>query len=203
MNCNEARNRLLEVADGLLPEAVRPSVEEHMAGCAACRAELEELRRASGALRQAACELAPQGAYLTPERLGRLMAAHEQLAAAQEPRIFKLLTYRRFVAAAAAAAIIVSVGAIAVNLLLMRQPAEKEGPVADSLPAPSYVPVVWAATGQGEPVSVIRSIPVSAETWSSWEEPARGPHLLRTDSPGIRIPVDHAFYDPEESSRWW
>jgi anti-sigma factor RsiW len=196
VNCTEARDRLLEAAEGCLAGQELHSVEEHLARCEACRAEFEELRTASCALRDAVPELAPAQSYLTPDRRRRLMAAY-----AEGPKLFRLVTYRRFIALAAAAAILISAGAIVLNLGRPWHHRQDKTPVAVQLP--QYLPVVLAAAGQGEPVSVFRSIPVSTEAGSAWDEPARGGRIVRADSAGVRIPVDHAYYDPEESSLWW
>jgi anti-sigma factor RsiW len=173
------------------------ALEEHLGRCEACRAEFEELRTASCALRDAVGKLAPPVSYLTPDRRRRLMAAY-----AEGPKLFRLVTYQRFVAVAAAAAIVISAGFISLNLGRMWRHRQIESPVAvPSLVSP-YVPVMLTAAGQGEPVNVVRSIPVSTESWRLADEPV-GARVVRTDSAGVRIPVDHAFYDPEESSRWW
>lgn len=44
MNCDDLEPLVLEWADGSLPEAERPSVERHLAGCAECRALASEWR---------------------------------------------------------------------------------------------------------------------------------------------------------------
>lgn len=54
MTCDEARARLSWVLDGEAPE-----IEPHLAECAACRAELERLRKADALLAQAAERFAP------------------------------------------------------------------------------------------------------------------------------------------------
>jgi hypothetical protein len=45
MKCEEARERLDDYVDGALPEAEFQEVELHVAGCPACRAEEEALRK--------------------------------------------------------------------------------------------------------------------------------------------------------------
>jgi anti-sigma factor RsiW len=198
VNCAEAKDRFLEAAEGDLKGDGRGALEEHLVVCEACRTEFDELGKAVGALREAVGGLAPVRRYLTAERRERLMAAY-----ADEPKLFRLITYRRFIAAAAAVAIVVSGAVIATSVARMTRSRPKELPVAAGPVAAPYVPVILAATGQGGPVNVIRSIPVGTEAWSQWDEPARGARIVRTDSAGVRIPVDHAFYDPEESSHWW
>jgi hypothetical protein len=205
VDCDKARDLLLEAADGELPDAVRRSLQTHLAVCNACRTTFEQTEKAVAALRQAASELAHEQPHLTPQRRKRLLVAYEQRQAEhfQEAKLFRLVTYRRFVAAAAAAAILVSAGFIASSLVRMARPVEQE-PVIAGGPVPAgYVPVVMAASGQGEPVSIIRRIAVAGEAWPLGDEPAGGARLVRSDSAGVMVPVDHAFYDPEESSHWW
>lgn len=50
-NWDERREQLSALLDGALPAAERAQLEAHLAGCAACRAELESLRRMSALLR--------------------------------------------------------------------------------------------------------------------------------------------------------
>jgi len=45
MKCNEAIERFSEYLDGALPQGERAAVEAHVGRCAACRAELDALRR--------------------------------------------------------------------------------------------------------------------------------------------------------------
>jgi len=205
VDCAEARDRLVEAVETELSGEGRRSLEEHLAQCGACRAEFRDLQKASSTLRGAVQELAPAQTYLTGERLASLMASYGRLTAdyRQERRIFSLLTYRRFVAAAAAAAILVSAAFIAASFVRMRRLQRAEPVVrGEAVPSP-YVRVVVAAMGQGEPVNVVRSIPVGPTAWPLGEQPARGAQLVRAESLGVRVPVDHAFYDPEESSQWW
>ena len=200
MNCADARGKLLDALDGLLAGEDLGALNEHLRACPTCRAEFEGLERASAALQESVAELAPEERYLTAERWGRLMAAYSE-----GPKLFKLITYRRFVPIAAAAAILISAVTIAVNIAWMRRSAGERRPetVAVRPEAPGYVPVVLAASGHGEPLNVVRSIPVGLEAWPLGDEGAQGARLVRTDTAGVRVPVDNALYDPEESSRWW
>ena len=52
MNCEEVRMAAMALADGETPPLSRTAIEEHLAGCADCRRELEELQ-AFGRLWQA------------------------------------------------------------------------------------------------------------------------------------------------------
>jgi len=198
MDCMEARELLVDAAEDALPRPQREALDSHLGACAACRTQYELLSAGAASLRAALSELAPAEVYLTARRRKRLLEA------AQAPKLFRLLTYRQFVGAAAAAAILVSAVFIGLDVARMRsEPAvtrPAQPPVAQAL-AP-YVPVVLAAAGQGGPI-LVRNVSMEAEAPLVWEE--TGPGLLRVtaDSPGLRVPVHHAFYDPDEASRWW
>ena len=198
MDCTETKDWLLEAAEGRLAVAEAQALDRHLARCEACRAELGALRRAVEALRAAIPELAPQETYLTAERLNGLMEGH-----GRHTRIFRLVSYRQFVAAAAVAAIVVSTAFITWNLRQETAP-PIDGPsiVAGPLPSP-YVPVVMATTGHGDPTSVVGSLPASIGVRPIPQRTDPPLRLVRTDSPGLIVPVDHVLYDPAESSRWW
>lgn len=66
MDCRDCEAKLSWYLDGEAPE-----LEEHLAGCAACRGKLEELRRADGLLAQAAGRLHAQAAGGAPVRIPR------------------------------------------------------------------------------------------------------------------------------------
>ncbi|MCC6740724.1 MAG: zf-HC2 domain-containing protein, partial [Planctomycetia bacterium] len=61
MNCIAIIERLGEHLDGALPEPEAAEVEGHLASCAACRAELEDLRRALAAVKAVPPVRAPRG----------------------------------------------------------------------------------------------------------------------------------------------
>jgi len=50
MNCDQVREKLIDLVYGELAGPEAAAVEEHLRGCAACRAELARLRRARAAL---------------------------------------------------------------------------------------------------------------------------------------------------------
>ena len=50
MHCEDVRDKLEELVDGLLPPEARPAVEEHVTACATCAASLRELRALVGVL---------------------------------------------------------------------------------------------------------------------------------------------------------
>jgi anti-sigma factor RsiW len=197
VNCNEVTEKLLDAAEGVLGADERSAVDAHLAQCPACRAELAQLTTGLHGLRMHMAALAPRERYLTPARRARVMGS-------DGPRIFRLATYRQFVGAAAAAAILVSVAFIAAHLLGVRDARRlQEGPAVAAQPEPPvhYVPVMVAAPGQGQPINVAYAAQAAAAP-----APRTGPvaaSALRTDSPGVTVPVNHAFYDPEESSHWW
>ena len=45
MNCDQVREKLIDLVYGELAGPEAAAVEEHLRGCAACRAELARLRR--------------------------------------------------------------------------------------------------------------------------------------------------------------
>lgn len=199
MDCAEAQPKLLDSAEGELSEQEQSLLAEHLAGCSQCRAEFQRLRTAAAAVCQATDDLAPLESYLTAERLDRLMAAY-----AHGRKTIRLITYRGLVAAAAVAVILVSGAFIAQSLVSMFRAAEPMGPgpiIAAGRSFPPAIPVVLAFTSQDEPMRVIRSLTVQGEGQPVWE--GRPVRFVGTNSAGLRVPVNHVFYDPEESSHWW
>ena len=203
MDCTDARELLLEAAEERRP-LTGPALD-HVGSSEACEAEYAALKRAVDAVRDALPVLAPQVQYLTAERLARLMDAH-----ARHTRIFRLVTYRQFVAAAAVVAIVVSTAFIAWNLGQARSaagldepPAVLAGLAGARLPDP-YMPVVAATAAVGDLVTLVGSLPASVSAEPATQRRADSMiQLVHTDSIGISVPVDHFLYDPEESSRWW
>jgi len=201
MDCKEARAKLLDVVEAELPWDEEAMVREHLACCPDCREEFERLDRGASFLSEAVGVLAPARPYRTAERIERLMSARES---ARRP--VRLMTWRRFVACSAAAAILVSAGFLVGDVRRMLAPPQDDAVTLmaqyDWQPS-ANVPVVLAATGHGEPIREIRpyveaatgDVPGGALRWR--------PKLVSLDSPGFRVPVDHAFYDPLESSYWW
>ncbi|MBI5367760.1 MAG: zf-HC2 domain-containing protein, partial [Planctomycetes bacterium] len=55
MACSDLGHLLSKLVDGELAPAERARVEEHLAGCAPCRAELEVLHRNEQLVREALC----------------------------------------------------------------------------------------------------------------------------------------------------
>jgi anti-sigma factor RsiW len=61
MNCKETIERLGEHLDRMLPEAEAAGLEAHLASCASCRTEMEQLRRAIDAVKSLPRVRAPRG----------------------------------------------------------------------------------------------------------------------------------------------
>lgn len=81
MNCAKVQEQLFEVLDGEGGDELRRRVEEHLAGCEACRAEAEELRAVIATLSDMPEEELPPG---VEERMhARLVQAEREKAEAQ------------------------------------------------------------------------------------------------------------------------
>jgi len=192
MRCTEAREKLVEAVEGALPPDEQALLRQHLEGCARCRAEFEALAHASQCLRDALADLVPEETYLTAARRERLLAAR-----ARGRKPIRLITWRRFVVAAAAAAIIVSVSFLVGDVLwLLRGGAGADGGVGERI-------VVIVAAAPGEAGRAARFVPVRATVAMPAGRPGAVPRVVRTDSPGLRVPVSNGLYDAEESSFWW
>ncbi|MCR4419404.1 MAG: anti-sigma factor [Clostridia bacterium] len=79
MKCRKARQLLSPYIDGELAPQEQAALEEHLAACEACRAELEELRAVSDVLGEIFCRLEPPPGLLerTLNRIRELEAAGE------------------------------------------------------------------------------------------------------------------------------
>jgi len=121
LDCTEARHEFLEALDGALSEPDSGGLREHLGRCGSCRAEFERLRKGWTAFRIALPELAPRERYLTTARLERLMNARS---GSRAP--LRLITLRRFVAAAAVAIILVSGFFIASDVVRMWEAEHQE-----------------------------------------------------------------------------
>jgi hypothetical protein len=193
LNCSEAQDRFLESLDGEPP--LPSELQAHLQDCPECRRAVRQMRSGREGLLLYMEEAAPRRTYLTADRRARLMAAY-----GREHKIFRL-TYRQFVAAAAAAAIIVSAAIVApavARLVRAPQPAPRFAQRASP-----QLPVVVTAHSQGGPLNVIRPITAVHSRRPSRPAPSSEQRLLRANSAGTTVPVNHAFYDPDESSHWW
>jgi len=103
LDCTQASQEFLEALDGALSESGLGRLREHLGRCGSCRAEFEKLHKGRNAVRTALPDLAPREHYLTTARLERLINARSR---GRAP--VRLITFRRFVAAAAVAIILVS-----------------------------------------------------------------------------------------------
>ena len=210
MNCEELHPRLLEIADGDVPSADAEAVRAHLDQCAACRAQVEELRAGAQALRGAVDVLAPRAHYLTAERLEKLTAAHKT-----QRRSFKIITLHRLAAAAAVAVIVASAPFLIGDFRHILKPPAENAPMVAEAPAPVaaapapvadwHGPVILAATGHSDsdPMNLMRSMRSVMPPSSATVPPGQRVGLAVSDTPGVRVPVENVLYDPEESSHWW
>ncbi len=109
MTCETARERLGTLLDGELPAAARCSLESHLAGCGACRAELELLGASATAVARLAEVPVPEALWATIER--RL---DNEVHYRRGPRSGESLRTRPL---AVAAAVALAVGLSAVGLI--------------------------------------------------------------------------------------
>ena len=193
MDCEKARQALLDGVEGLLDEERAGQLSAHVAQCSACAGERRELERGRAALLAAVPLLAPSGGHLTEARLSRLMAARKSAGTG-------IITLRRFVAAAAAAAILVSAGFIYGDLSRWLSEEDGEAPVR-----PQAVRVVLTPAGQGGARQVVTGHlvprqPVFEGPPLQWREMDG---IVRASAEGVRVPVRNAGYDPEEADYWW
>ena len=121
MDCTEASQEFLEALDGALSKPDLSRLREHLDRCGSCRAEFERLHKGWNAVRIALPELAPRERYLTTARLERLMNFRS---GGRAP--LRLMTLRRFVAAAAVAIILVSGFFIASDVVRMWEAEHQE-----------------------------------------------------------------------------
>ena len=204
MECEQARQCLVEIMDGAIDEARGSEAKRHLAECAACRQELRRLERGHEALAGAARELAPRAGYLTAERFARL-----QDASGAQWRTPRIITWRRFAAAAAIAAILVSSAFIYRDLQTWRSdggasggsaPIVAERPTAPSAPAAVRVVLTSRPQEGGSRVVIGQLAPETGLGVTSRRGVAQ---VVRSSADGIRIPVSSVAYDPEEANYWW
>ncbi len=164
---------------GALPESERRPFEEHLSGCAVCREDADELRRAADALPGAVPQVAPPPAVR--ERVMAVVNAEAQLLAAAGPaadrperrrwRVPRLLP-AGFAAAALAAALFVAViggGTTTVDAQVAAAGATAQLEISDDsarlvgarlpAPPPGRVYQVWLQRdGEVEPTDALFSV---------------------------------------------
>ena len=115
--------------DGALDAGGRAAVEQHLATCPACAAELAWLRRVSGTLNAAPTRI-------TPAELRRVHDAVDAFIDADEPASYPISLYRTAGALMAVAASILVITAVWINELPMRpRPGPTVGVAAVEVPA--------------------------------------------------------------------
>lgn len=100
--CGRVRPRLSGYHDEALPAALAESIAAHLAGCAACRGELEAIASVAGLVSQLSVDARPGFEARTAARLAAARAARAPWAA--RARLAKRLSF--FAAAALVAALI-------------------------------------------------------------------------------------------------
>ena len=121
MNCEQVRNLLDEYLDGELAAAQRASVDEHLAGCAPCRAELEILRNTATLVGSLPRVKAPK--ELTEDIKARLVSRPAAVRSRRRPVVLRWVGIGGWVAAAA-------------TLIVVIKLAPWEGPPAEPAPPP-------------------------------------------------------------------
>ena len=116
MNCKQACEQLSEYIDGELDEQSRRAIEGHLAGCEACRDELEDLRKTIAAVKSLPTVPAPE------ELSSRILAGIPERAKVRPLRL------RMFRALAAAAVVVLAFG-------IVRQ--VRQIPMRDDAPPPA------------------------------------------------------------------
>jgi hypothetical protein len=94
---------LAPYADGQLPPGKRRAVEAHLAACARCRAELDDIQFAAGLVRQVAIVTAPASVWTSIEHAidgskGRTSSSHAALSTTSHPSLFEMPALRWAVA---------------------------------------------------------------------------------------------------------
>ncbi|MCY2928109.1 MAG: zf-HC2 domain-containing protein [Planctomycetota bacterium] len=117
MNCDPCRDNLMDYLYGELPEASRVEVQDHLAACEACRAELGQLQLA----RLAVGRLGDDGAGEFSQRCERILAKPTG----------RGVRLRRWLVSAGAAAAAIAMGIVLLTTQVQTPPASAAmGPVA-------------------------------------------------------------------------
>ena len=204
MECKDVQARMLDLLEETLQKGQRALVEEHLHGCVSCRSEVEDLRRASTAIRGSVPLTAPVATYLTPARHARLMEAH-----AKHGKTIRLFTVRRLVAAAAVLVIALSVWSLYRHMSSLLVPPSY--PEIAQVSAPSVqgkVPFAVVSLEEGTAADLreghLRPCPLPTPSGVPCA-PGRLDYgsLIPIQSREILIPVENSYYDPEEPVYWW
>jgi len=204
MECEQVAEELIHLADGTAGAALRRALKEHLAQCADCRAELALLRAGHDALRSTAGRLAPEARYLTRSRLKRL---HRALAAQQEG--YRRRVLRPLLACASIAAIVVSAFFLYHDMVAFRDRRQQEpgaGPGRNVTRVRRWRAqrVGLASVPQEQPLRVVVArMSMEPQGVSVAPLPKAPTGLVLTNTPGVRVPVDHVFYDAEQTGFWW
>jgi len=204
MQCEKVKNRLVEYVDGELSEPERTEVASHLDECDACRDQCQQLREGDRAIKQALSSLAPPGRYLTSARRKALEEAH-----ADRRRPLKLISFRRFVAAAAIAAIIASAYVMYPDLKSFVAPSRE--PVSPGrIAAGSYemAPLMVTSPGDG---SELRVLPARVRTQmqsatggtSRVASELNHAESVRMHPEWVVVPAENTYYDDSEAAYWW
>ena len=208
MDCTRARDSLVDLLGGSLQPEVQQELEAHLGQCEACRREHELLQRGHRALADSLPQVAPRGAYLTEQRYIRLLEA-----ARSQRHPSRIITLRRFVAAAAAAIIVVCVPYVVKDFGELLTPAAPPAgthvarvPAAPRYRAPEPVRVFLASGPERgnlrETVGhMAADLDVMSPSPGFGVQPAT--QVLRTTGRDVHIPVRNALYDEQETGYWW
>jgi len=203
MDCEEVRERLLDVLENAATPQEREAVQAHLAECEACRTELARLKRGMAGLTTYLSESGVKHPHETSDQVRRMLAAIEE-----GSRKASAVTWRRFVASAAAAAILVSCYFIYHDLRLLDKIRRSgESPVAVTpVELERYAPgmqVALTSSAGDRRQSVVQGyVRVGEIGGTAAPAPPRG-DLILTSSPGVYVPVNNVFYDSEEADYWW
>jgi anti-sigma factor RsiW len=178
--------RLNDHVDGLLSAAEAAATEAHLAGCAACRAEVEGLRALLGEVRALPRDLAP------PAELWEALRAETSARPSRAARTVRLT--RRELAAAAVLLVALSSG-ITAALLRGRGGPAPAGPVAVA-GAVARPPAAWVEFRQAEAEYVRTADDLEAVLATSRD--ALAPETVEVVEENLRI-IDAAIRDAREA----
>lgn len=110
MRCRLAKKHISEYVDGALEAGRLPALKAHLAGCAACRAILDDLREIAGQAKDLAPLVPPDRVWLKIRAGLRERRAASQESPARFPALSRPRYGFRFAAASAAALLLVAGG---------------------------------------------------------------------------------------------